>query len=728
MEPINEREHPELTNTSNEDGVLSENSLRQLSKGLARLIPKDCEDIDKTTQNHVQSLHQNLLRTAGSTGFSPKHGAAALNSLCGLLEQCSTSSVPQFRALCSDASSWTRAFQIFLQQSESNKAKPIRRLFLTLRDLLLKHSIGEEKRTLIQHVVASTAGAICKEQNIASIKPAIQALEHFLLKKIVNASDVVFIAAQKAGKPQTTKQGQQSFTAMEPEKIPLSPAQQIESIEDFALRVLEWVQYPDCAPAAGRLLSTFFQSLELDQGKPASSTLGSQQPLWISPVKQALKRHSSLLEVYEHHILPKLLRLSAADTSAFLKTLPFDDIQRGNIGTHEVADIQLCLLAARIGAGSNLVTTEPEYTGNLQENRENPDSKKSEEETGVMNASASKQSVWVDSERLGMNLLGHAASNVRIAALSLLVSASNSTKPFSRQVFDRLRVCLPLFQVEVNPKPRNEFITLMKRFCTRLRGATISILRSGHELAAKDHNVEGVMGDTIPRNRDHTSAREESLISHLAFRRWYMAFLLDELRPTASYQSHITALKILHALFDEEYTGRSSLSKINLEYFDALVDETPSGMHLRPLTDLLMDPFDDVRQAAAEVLEIDLLFNLVPAFPTESGEAEGLDKDEPRDGRRRGANGVIHSDLSGAESKARMTGRADHADGVGKLYNLLYSSSLVLDQTTAWYDCNFLIVEHLLSALEKEVKVANEDLPLAVGNASLHGHLIALRY
>lgn len=56
---------------------------------VAKLIPKAGAHINVTTLENVRSLHQDLLRTAGSTGLSPKHGAVALYCLCGLLEQLS---------------------------------------------------------------------------------------------------------------------------------------------------------------------------------------------------------------------------------------------------------------------------------------------------------------------------------------------------------------------------------------------------------------------------------------------------------------------------------------------------------------------------------------------------------------------------------------------------------------------------------------------------------------
>lgn len=586
---------------------------------------------------------------------------------------------------------------------------------LTLTNILSKYSTGDRKDILVQQTIVRATTAICTHQGIAAIKPAIQALEHFLEKDVVNAIEIVETSSGQIESAHAIEQAPQPPLS-EADASNLSRAQRIEATEGFVSCVLEWVQYPDCAPAVGRFLPTFFKSLEAIERELATTPRSTPQPLWISPVKQNLKRRPGLLEAYENHILPELLRLGAAHTTAFLSILPLEDLQRGNVGSHEVADIQMCLLVASISSGFNSGTVALEYAGG------NTAARILDEGCRVSDDTVSKVTVITDAERLGMSLLEHAASSVRISALSLLVSPSISIKLFSRQVFDRLRVCLPLFQVEVNPKTRNEFIALMKRFFIRLRGATISLLRSGHGLPLDEHCTQGSNEDTTMKDGQQTDGVQGDIDSHLAFRSWYILFLLDELRPTASYQSHITALKILHSTYDGELTGRSSLSKVNHEYSHALAETNRRGVHLRLLSDLLLDPFDDVRQTAADILEIDLGLNPTPSFPISRDDVESIAQSG------RDANSTIHSTLSKAESQAARTGRADHADGVGRLYNLLYSSSLVLNKMTAWYDCNYLIVERLLSALENGVLVAQDHLPSAVGSASTHGHLIALRY
>lgn len=138
---------------------------------------------------HLGALHQDLLRTANSTRLSPAHGSASLNALCGFIEQCSSSSIPELRNISFTPTAWIKAFDIFLERSERHKAKPMRRLLLKITDILSKHSQDDAKRLLTEYAVSRAIGAICTHQDIASVKPAIQALEHLIHKGVITAGN-----------------------------------------------------------------------------------------------------------------------------------------------------------------------------------------------------------------------------------------------------------------------------------------------------------------------------------------------------------------------------------------------------------------------------------------------------------------------------------------------------------------------------------------------------------
>lgn len=652
---------------------------------------------------------QDLLQTASSSELSHTQGAAALNALCGFLEQCSTSSDIRVRYLSYKTETWIRTFNIFITKSDNNRSKPLRRLLLTLISLVSKHPVDRERDLLLGTASRIATRAIRKQHDFADIKRAIQVLEHFISRGLTGAADIAQI--KRPEELGLSKNNQNPGNQQE---------QVNQSVQKFALSVLEWMQYPDCAPAVGRFLPVFFKSLEESQSDDAVHTSkDGVEPLWIFPVKRTLERHQGLLEVFEIHILPGLLRLGPADVNAFLKLLPFESIQHGKIGSSSISDIQLCLLVA-----------------------------KTAEDSGLRKYFGQGQSALLDLENLGITLLEHSSSSVRIAALALLVSSSASARPFCRRVLRHVRQCIPYFHVEVNAKPRNEFITVMKKLCMRLHSATMSLLRRGQDLdtltgeqtAITAPLVAGFDGEgPISSENVIEQALDEAshiLEEHLAFRKWYMIFVLQELRPTASYQSHITALRILIFLMEQSIALRCTSLRSQNDYFGALNEHLPRGLFLRPLTELLLDPFDDVRQCANTAFDLYLSINSIPQINISIGGTDDKansgyqgSKNQADNGEDlRKANHSILLDLNKAEKKAGITGRADHADGLGRLNNLLYTTFGALAKPTRWHRNCYLIVHHVISTLEKDIDIAKDDLLFAVSSRPLHGHLIALRY
>lgn len=648
---------------------------------------------------HIRSLQDDLLRTASSSELSLVHGAAALNCLCGYLEQCSISSDPAISALPFAYASWAKVLNIYLTRAEKNKPKPVRGLLVTLTGLLSRHPVQDVKLSLMVHAVDIATRLIRQPNEAGSIKAAIQLLEHFLATDIVHASHIVQIAT--AQEPQQN----QPFSA----NRVVDDSQHANTIQDFTISVLGWVQYPDCAPAIGRFLPAFFRSIECYQKPEAAQELSHVTlPLWISPVKQCLERHRSLLETYENHVLPGLLRISLADRQAFIGTLPLHDIQQGDPGNHTVADIELCILVARIESSSKV---------------ENPKTSRDNAAVGIVSApigigeqAAVKGNVQIDAERLAMNLLEHPVSVVRMASFSILVSSSGSKRLLSKDVFQCLQRCIPSFHVEVNAKARNEFIALMKNLCSSLRSASLLLMRE-HESSMHIESQAQSSPQADPRTRKLQNLKFPlPLQENSHFQIWYTQFLALELQPTASYQSHITALRILHSfLVDWESLIRNP-PKASQQYLCLLERWLPSGLLLRPLLDLMLDPFDDVRHAANILVLSYLTIEEITPSPRNHV--------RPESGERECGNGSSTPDISKeiqvaltkAEHRAAATGRADHADGVSRLYALLYN----LDNASS-------LLDDLTTQLAKEVEFAKKDLHLAVQGASLHGHLIALR-
>ena len=131
---------------------------------------------------------------------------------------------------------------------------------------------------------------------------------------------------------------------------------------------------------------------------------------------------------------------------------------------------------------------------------------------------------------------------------------------------------------------------------------------------------------------------------------------------------------------------------------------------MRALLDLTMDPFADVRANAATMLKdfphdmLDHVF--VSSHSSIVREGSVLDR---------------------AERMMQRSGRADYADGVGRLYDMLYGSCIFRRSRSTDNLEPSRVITHLLGTLESDISMAKQNLAVAVASAPIHGRLIALR-
>lgn len=299
------------------------------------------------------------------------------------------------------------------------------------------------------------------------------------------------------------------------------------------------------------------------------------------------------------------------------------------------------------------------------------------------------------------------------------------TSPISIQALSCLEQYLPCFHAEVNPKVRGEFASQMLKYCDKLaRG--FSVLRKIHESTS---------AQTSMRN-DEFIITNPLLKKLRSFSNWYIGFLVEELQPTASYQRHITALKILETMIPVEINGSGperlfDPATIVDDEFNANKKQFFGSRCVRLLLDLVMDPFDDVRLVASLILKT-IFWSMYP-WNTDLRVGFASPSTDPTIynlhvlPRRTYSTCLLHT-MRQAEDMMYLTGRADHADGVGRLYGLLYDSCRNLGVPMTWSDSGWSIIDHILSALENDIKIALKDIRLAIKTAPLHGKLIALRY
>lgn len=248
----------------------------------------------------------------------------------------------------------------------------------------------------------------------------------------------------------------------------------------------------------------------------------------------------------------------------------------------------------------------------------------------------------------------------------------------------------------------------------RVRGAIFVLKRSIPRAATKKKKTEA-QGDAVEANpilyqTNLISLPEAHLVHclsyHEEFLTWYMGFLCHELTPTASYQRHIASLKaVTFILRMEGEKSKTWETPEDQTLFYDLFDDS----WLRALSDLIMDPFDDVRQLSATVLErifsderyrrLSLLATGDTANPSEE----------------------LAELLKRTKQLASRTARADHSDGVARACQLLYRFSKDEQQRVS-------LLSRLITGVEDKLKVAEKDLGRAVLEAPLHGDFASLCY
>lgn len=327
-------------------------------------------------------------------------------------------------------------------------------------------------------------------------------------------------------------------------------------------------------------------------------------------------------------------------------------------------------------------------------------------------------------ETLCSGLLLHESSNIRIAALATLIHSSSSTRPCTAKTFVLLRRNLPFFYAEHDPKIRAEFISLMKYLCSRLQASVTKMLRS-QAMHDKSSTPVGMAVDKV--HEDYEEDCSEILESHLSFIEWHLEMVITKLRATASYQPHIMALKVLQHTknFGLEHrisAGCPSSPSLRVQA------RSIAPIILRLLLDLTMDPFDDVRDTAAAILKGMISSGSVVtktefdedkrSIPTEADLRLGM---------------MLHTDLfdqtiSNAEVMVNRTGRADYADGLGRLYELKCDYLVKEASSNKAEDKSVSAVLELVESLESRVESMKNSIHVPSSGVPLHGLLVALRY
>lgn len=507
-----------------------------------------------------------------------------------------------------------------------------------------------------------------------------QALGHFLLKQLIYASNVYeAICSVRGSRPVADNMESQHALLM-----------------DVALK---WAPYDDYSSSSGLLASAILESIKKQTLPKEDSTSAplvfhsSHQVSWAEPILKVLYKQPTLVETYRHYVLPELFKHDLQDFISFCERLGLHQVFGGS--TTETAPANLTqdhrenLLFCALSVGNKMGLVQVgEFNHKLKT-------------TGLY---LEKNALCIPDTLLG-NLILRSSATVRIAGLSMLVASNSTTKPLSLGSIKALKNGLPCLHADADAGFRSEMFSLVRNLTDRLRGATSNL----YKLSTGHGTVRG-KGPTTTDARFKPEDAARLLQAHRHFLEWYVSFIRMELRPSASYQRHISAIKCILLVYKSGVDSRIPLQMraktasptANWPFHLDVI--TPSMTDL--LLDLLLDPFDDVRQGAAEILSI--------------APNDAPDHDD--------ANRLV-TILRKAEAMMMSSGRADQADGVAHLYNTIFSrSSESAQKGDNWWLSKFGVVEHLLKVLETTLEIAAKDMSKAVSKHPLHGLFISLRY
>ncbi len=307
-----------------------------------------------------------ILRTASAIGVSSTHRAAACNALCGFLEQGLASTAPDIRSLIVSNDVWQEVFKIYLDRSEDAKPKSMRQVLVTLTAILSKWPDPAQALVVRDSAVETLLSIILGTDSRSKVKPALQGLEHFISKGIVSIQDLV-ISLQGLG----TNLGQLLSGDVIPEPAEVGPATVVEfkrlsapalvasseaSIEVFVTTLLEWVSHSDVAPAASRLISTFFKFLRTQSSKDVRYYHSvTKLPLWVSPLKRSVEQKPEGREVLKRHVLPAFFILNSHDMLEFVRSLPLEHLLSGAFPQDNCPEVLLLFSSLQVAQGLGLV-------------------------------------------------------------------------------------------------------------------------------------------------------------------------------------------------------------------------------------------------------------------------------------------------------------------------------------------------------------------------------------
>ncbi|KAI1502258.1 putative death-receptor fusion protein-domain-containing protein [Biscogniauxia marginata] len=625
--------------------------------------PKDAVAwIERQPEETRISVAKHFFRELLDSAAKPRQSSGnACNKLCGFVEQCSKSDQEALRSFAFAESTASSLFNFFMEWNEQDNHRSMRLVLDFLAHSVFRNPTQVVGASIKARILRETVSIITQQASKPSTKSAMLSLDHLTHKNVFFLSDILEVYQDIHG---------------------ISSDQQT-TWDAIVARIFAWMKIHYICPVAGKLLVTIFTSPWYKDDHKTRH----YPDAWHKFVYKGLQANLELLEPIKNYIFVPLFN---TDREGSLKYLHDLSCMQRLTGKDSIGwDLNAMLWLAMLEAGKKVgVVGEP----------------------GLGLTQKMGMTAPLPAELLE-DIICHESREARSSGVAILVACPSTTRPYTPEALEFLKKHLPAFHEDSDAKFRYDVLGHSRSMIKRIQGVLDSsrkelgraLKRSMKMDSRKESSLLPLDAEASPEKReitiDNTTSGLHDIIKlHEDFIRWYVEFLKGELVPTASYQRHITALKAMGFFLKSSPQGvPTSISR-------ELVDAT----WFRAVLDRIMDPFDDVRGAAASLVML-----LEPGSATSSRPTEirGLLRDPMEE---------LREFCQKADKLSRRTSRADHSDGVARSYELLCRWSSNFREVSE-------IPSAVLSSLEAKLSVAEQDLAIAVLQAPVHGDFASLR-
>ena len=625
----------------------------------------------------AEQIWNRLLTTMECQEANDRHMTATCNAISVFLQSSCNSHDKEIVELGLSSNTWNSCVEAVSNVFETGKVKATRQVLATLTGLLQTLPAHAQLDILKAEMVAKALDVIYTSKPRQQLKASMNFLE-LLLRRVVGFDDIL-----KAVQQCRQRNSQEWSRRLALDGLPIGGVLCLVNQEDqayhngcdpteilfFVFTLWHDFVFTDLHPS---VVSLFLGFAKLVQGSPLHTSLFStsadQRAPWTVLLLHLLSICPGTLDMFASHLFPRLGKLDPAGYRQFaVGSAAFP----GQTESTEVAQLSAKLAAMQIGRQHGLLSSKD-----------------------------------LDAYAIGNNipvaqLLCHANREIRYRAFALLVNSSVITEPISAEILDAILANLAFLYGDSEANNRSDILSVTRRLIIRIRASS---------------------------RRRHTGA-EQIQQKCKTFMSSFVGFLEGELGPTCSYQRHISALKAIEMLIDSGLD--STLPPISATKLgnDQIEFDFAISLHsvaiLSSILDLTMNAFQDVRASAASLLSGYSTHLTFTSHATSEVHVRGsgLDSSVFNEGIEPSYQVLnISTILRRAEKLAMRTHRADHADGLGRLYALQFA-------VAKRYSGQEEVLHSLISRVERRLigEDVDVDFRAPLQGIPLHGILVGLR-